>query len=147
MFSFSACNRLPEFKSLNSRAFGYTLNKFAKQMAFEVINDLACFHCFYCWQNQTALKTMKKPQLSHRIPAEASKNAAKFKAQSIVWNKLCYRQRFPAIYPMCRFHRGSPAASPVLQLRRVSYIFSTCFFLSSQTILWPFFRASLNNNF
>ena len=31
-----------------------------KQLPSEVINALACFHCFYCWQNQTALKNNKK---------------------------------------------------------------------------------------
>ena len=33
--------------------------KLAKQLSSEVINAFACFHCFYCWQNQIALKTSR----------------------------------------------------------------------------------------
>ena len=33
------------------------------QLPSEVINALACFHCLYCWQNQTALNPNKKKKL------------------------------------------------------------------------------------
>ena len=39
----------------------------------EVINALVCFHCFYCWQNQTAIEKSKKQDQCFLSTAEGNK--------------------------------------------------------------------------
>ena len=43
-----------------------------KQLPSEVINALVCFHCFYCWKRQTALKEEEEEEERSALLSTAS---------------------------------------------------------------------------